>query len=52
VQGDVAQAVVLADHMEKVGYPLDVYTYGVLVNGLCKTGDTLVAIWWLRKLET
>ena len=37
VQGDVAQAVVLAVHMKKKGYPLDVYTFGVWVNELCKT---------------
>jgi pentatricopeptide repeat protein len=34
VKGDVGRAVQLVDYMEKMGYPFDVKTNGVLINGL------------------
>ncbi|KAJ1424331.1 Tetratricopeptide-like helical domain superfamily [Sesbania bispinosa] len=34
-----------------MGYPSDIHTYGVLINGLCKMGDTSAAVRWLRKME-
>ena len=37
--------------MEKKGYEPSVITCGTIVNGLCKIGQTGVAIRLLRKLE-
>ena len=41
----------LVDEMEKKGYEPDRFTCGTIVNGLCKIGETNVAINLLRKME-
>ncbi|KAF3560522.1 hypothetical protein DY000_02012306 [Brassica cretica] len=46
-----ARLFTLLDRMVETGHQPDVVTYGTIVNGLCKMGDTVSALNFLKKME-
>ncbi|XP_072093516.1 pentatricopeptide repeat-containing protein At2g18520, mitochondrial-like isoform X2 [Arachis hypogaea] len=50
--GNVDYAIWFLDHMDYLGYQPDSHTFGAIINGLCKMGDTPGAIAILRRTET
>ncbi|GAU31404.1 hypothetical protein TSUD_370530 [Trifolium subterraneum] len=50
-QGKVKEALHFHDHVLAHGFHLDQVSYGTLINGLCKIGETRAALQVLRQIE-